>query len=151
MNSSAYLVFAILAIAQLGFCDEVNYKDCGSAIGSVNKVSVSGCNKDMSRCILKRNTNATVDIEFVANENSNALKSVVHGVVMDVPVPFDLPNDNACSNSGIECPISSGSTYSYLATLPVLKKYPRVTVDIKWELKKDGSDFVCILIPAKLQ
>jgi hypothetical protein len=35
--------------------------------------------------------------------------------------------------------------------LPILKEYPEVRVDIKWELQdSDEKDIVCVIIPAKL-
>lgn len=67
-------------------------------------------------------------------------------------MPFPLPNGNGCLNSGIECPLVSGNSYTYVATLPVLKAYPKVKVEVKWQLKTgSGDDIVCVLIPAKIE
>lgn len=54
------------------------------------------------------------------------MKAIVHGVILGVEVPFDLPNPDACLQSGFTCPLKNGETYTYSATLPVLKSYPRV-------------------------
>lgn len=54
------------------------------------------------------------------------VKAVVHGVVLDVPVPFNLPNSDGCVDSGLKCPLQAGQDYTYETSLPVLKKYPRV-------------------------
>lgn len=41
---------------------------------------------------------------------------------------------------------------SYRTSMPVLKSYPRVKVEVKWELKDENEeDLVCIMIPAKIQ
>lgn len=105
----------------------------------------------------------------ILDEDIDELKAVVHGIVLNVPLPFAIPNSNACVNSGIECPMKSGQTYKYVTSLPVENEYPKVngnngvhrylliilflqvTVDVKWELRsKDDKDVVCALIPAKV-
>lgn len=48
---------------------------------------------------------------------------------MDVPIPFPLPNADACQapDSGIKCPLKKGdATFRYKNTLLVLKSYPKV-------------------------
>lgn len=44
----------------------------------------------------------------------------------------------------------AGQAANYVATLPVLKAYPKIKLDVKWELKTDGGDVACILISTKL-
>lgn len=65
----------------------------------------------------------------ILEENTDELTAVVHGIIMGVPVAFPVPNPDGCVNSGISCPIRDGSSYVYQATLPILKKYPRVRVN----------------------
>jgi len=129
-----------------------SHSDCGSTLGTIVSVEVSECTASDSRCVLHRNSNATVKLTFQLKENVQTVKAVVHGVVLDVPVPFNLPNPDGCVDSGLSCPLQSGGTYTYVASLPVLKKYPRVTVDVKWELQNEANaDIICVLIPAKIQ
>lgn len=56
------------------------------------------------------------------------VNAIVHGIVMDIPIPFPLPNADACQtpDSGITCPLNKGETYHYKNTLPVHKSYPKV-------------------------
>lgn len=76
----------------------------------------------------------------------------MHGIILGVEMPFPLQNPNGCVDSGLTCPLSKESTYSYVASLQVLKSYPKVKVDVKWELKNEkGEDIVCLLIPAKIE
>lgn len=45
-----------------------------------------------------------------------------------------------------------GNNYEYSATLPILKAYPKVVVEVKWQLKDgNGQDIVCVKIPAKIE
>ena len=90
-------------------------------------------------------------IYFIA-EDVTAIKTVVHGKVLGVEMPFHLQNPDACVDSGLKCPLEKDETYEYTATLPVLKAYPKVNVIVKWELQdQNGEDIVCVSIPAKIQ
>ncbi|CAH0559902.1 unnamed protein product [Brassicogethes aeneus] len=129
-------------------CEEEEGK---SRIGEVIDVEVSGC-QNTKYCPLIRGRNATITITFKANEDSDELKSVVHGEVLSVLVPFSLPNGNGCSESGVTCPVKSGQTYKYSTSLPVLSEYPKMKLRVKWQLQnKESSDFVCVFIFAQIK
>lgn len=49
---------------------------------------------------------------------------------MGVEMPFPLPNPNGCVNSGLTCPLTKDTKYEYVATLPVLKTYPKVSTSL---------------------
>jgi Niemann-Pick C2 protein len=53
--------------------------------------------------------------------------SIVHGIVAGVPVPFPLPNPNACTDSGLTCPLTAGTSYAYHVALPIKDEYPSVS------------------------
>lgn len=59
-------------------------------------------------------------------EDLSELKAVVHGIILGMEVPFKLPNDDGCKDSGLECPLTKDTSYRYSTTLPVLKQYPKV-------------------------
>lgn len=63
----------------------------------------------------------TVDADSVEQVNT-----IVHGIIMGVEMPFPLPNPDGCVGSGLTCPLEKGKNYAYVATLPVLKSYPKV-------------------------
>lgn len=73
-------------------------------------------------------------------DESKVVNAVVHGIIMNIEMPFPLPNPDACQNCGITCPLSKSTEYKYVATLPVLKSYPKVTKNyplyIVFRLKK---------------
>lgn len=56
------------------------------------------------------------------------MKTIVHGIIQGVEMPFPLKNPNACIDSGLECPLHKDTKYDYMQTLPVLKMYPKVSV-----------------------
>lgn len=77
----------------------------------------------------------TYQLKSLSDDDSDVLTAVVHGVVLGVPFPFNLPNPDGCKDSGVSCPISAGQTYNYKTSLPVLASYPRVSrrkENIQW-------------------
>ncbi|XP_045451850.1 ecdysteroid-regulated 16 kDa protein-like [Melitaea cinxia] len=142
-----FITFAVLlASAQAKF-----YSDCGSKLATVQDVFFKDCAADAKECVIKRNSNLTVSIEFTPSVETKTLEAVVHGIIMNLPVPFPLPQPDACMDSGLVCPIKSGEKVTYKATMPVLKSYPKVKVDIKLELKNsDDEDLVCIIMAARI-
>ncbi|XP_046383191.1 ecdysteroid-regulated 16 kDa protein-like [Ischnura elegans] len=126
-----------------------NFYDCGSKVGNYSSVTITNCGT-APICILKRNSNVTIQFDFTPFENTNTVSAVVHGIKMGIPVPFHFPDEAAC-NRTLKCPLFKGKTYSYQATFPIKKKYPAIRLDVKWELKNDDQrDIACILIPAKI-
>nr|CAI5868422.1 unnamed protein product [Callosobruchus analis] len=88
---------------------------------------------------------------FIVDVSKDTLKAEVHGIIATVPIPFPLPNDNACKDSGIECPIEPGKVYTYVATLPILKGYPNMSLTVKFELKNEKDvDVICVEFPVKI-
>lgn len=94
----------------------------------------------------------SVCVRLPVEEQSQTVRTVVHGIIMGVEMPFPLQNPDGCVDSGLQCPLNKDSTYEYVASLSVLKSYPKVKVDVKWQLKNENAeDIVCVIIPAKIE
>ncbi|GLH14267.1 Ecdysteroid-regulated 16 kDa protein [Gryllus bimaculatus] len=146
MHSFYYIVGVIFVATSYGF----PVKDCGSKEGKLAKVSLS-CSGD-TECILKRNSNVTITMQFTPLEDVKELTALVHGIIEGLPVPFPLPNPNACEDSGIQCPLKKGNVYNYSAHFFVKHSYPKVRVTVKWEMKDENkNDLLCLLIPARIR
>ncbi|KOX75392.1 Protein NPC2 like protein [Melipona quadrifasciata] len=105
-------------------------------------------------CELIPNTNTTIKIGFTIDKDVSKVTAVVHGIIMNISIPFPLPNPNACetADSGIQCPLKKGDTLYYKNTLTVLKSYPKVNVIVKWQLKDENNeDIICVLIPSRIK
>lgn len=59
--------------------------------------------------------------------------TVVHGIISGIKMPFPLKNPDACVDSGLVCPLQKNVNYEYMQTLPVLKIYPKVSVNPQFE------------------
>lgn len=142
-------IFAVVAF--FAYSEAKFYTDCGSKLATVINVGVNGCAEDATECVLKRNTNVTISVDFTPNKDIKKIETIVHGIIMNLPVPFPLPQPDACKNSGLTCPLKAGAEANYKASFPVLKSYPKVKVDVKWELKNENEeDLVCVTITAKI-
>lgn len=66
------------------------------------------------------------------------MTAVCHGIVMGVEMPFPLTNSNGCADSGLDCPLKKGTEYAYVATLPVLQAYPKVSSEFSSSIEKEN-------------
>lgn len=46
----------------------VEFTDCGSKVGKFKSISVSDCDLTKTACVLKKNSNATISIDFEASK-----------------------------------------------------------------------------------
>jgi len=127
------------------------FNPCDMKAGSVSAVHVSDCADTDDKCILKGGTNATIGLDFTSKVAAKSLQAVVHGIVGGIPVPFHVPHSDACTDSGVECPLKPGTAYEYSTTLPVLKSYPKLSVHVKWELTSEQGVVACVIIPAEIR
>lgn len=160
------------------FIIEILTRPLGSTTGKFTKVTVSGCGETDTECVLLRNSVANITIDFESGEwlrdwnhhqiffdnghliflcytylgvTSSKLTTVVHGNIAGIDMPFPLQDPDACA-AGVQCPIASGTSYEYMASLPILKAYPKIKVIVKWELKdENNADVVCVKIPARIK
>ncbi|XP_043284044.1 NPC intracellular cholesterol transporter 2 homolog a [Venturia canescens] len=148
-----YRNFCVVLLCVFVVQVESGISDCGSQVGAFKSVSVSDCDLEKQpHCILKRGANATITIIFDVDDDVTQVESVVHGVLGGVPVPFNIPNPDACKD-GLPCPLSKpGGSYTYVNTLFVKKSYPPLSLRVRWELRnQNDTDIVCAEIPAKIQ
>ncbi|KAK6999828.1 epididymal secretory protein E1 [Biomphalaria glabrata] len=143
-------IFAVITVLSLAVswtnADIVPVKDCGSVQGSINKVDITPC--PSIPCPFKRNTFVNVTINFAAKGSISQAGTSVHGIIADVPVPFPLPDDNACHF--MTCPINQGDTVNYANGIFVQEAYPKITLIVKWELLTGSTDIICFTVPVTI-
>uniref|UniRef100_H2YI48 NPC intracellular cholesterol transporter 2 n=1 Tax=Ciona savignyi TaxID=51511 RepID=H2YI48_CIOSA len=140
------IIIFLTAVFVLAECAVV-FKDCGSKVGKITGIAVSGCSD--SPCNLVKGKNYTVNVTFTTMEATDSAYAYVYGILDGVSVPFPLPQPDGCM-SNLKCPLKSNQTYVYSATLPVLSLYPDVKLVVKWELqdaKSGGNDLFCFETP----
>lgn len=64
-------------------------------------------------------------IYFIVPRNKvSNVTTVIHGN----DIPFPIENSNACSHSGLSCPLASNRTYKFKQTMPIKVYYPPVDI-----------------------
>ncbi|XP_060590221.1 NPC intracellular cholesterol transporter 2-like isoform X2 [Ruditapes philippinarum] len=144
-----FKMLIVLSFLTVGYSLNINYKDCGSLGGKINSLDLSPCDSDP--CVLHHGTNYTAKVNFTALENSVAAKTVVHGIIGGVPVPFPVPSD-CCNNHNLKCPVTSGVTDLYTNYVYCSPSYPQLRLAVKWEVQDDnGKDIFCFIVPLSIQ
>uniref|UniRef100_G3MLH4 MD-2-related lipid-recognition domain-containing protein n=1 Tax=Amblyomma maculatum TaxID=34609 RepID=G3MLH4_AMBMU len=126
------------------------WKPCTADNGHVLDLTVNTpCNKE--RYILQKGTNVTFNVEFWPTVDSGCVKAQAYGLVMGVPIPLKMPNDDGCKNSGIECPVKSGEKYMYVQEIEVKPSYPKMSATIRWSLgDESGGTMACAVLPVDI-
>ncbi|KFM63621.1 Protein NPC2-like protein, partial [Stegodyphus mimosarum] len=117
----------------------MKYTDCGSKTGKIIDVHMTGC-EETDVCELKRGETYTYRVTFDSLTNTENVKTVVHGIIGGVSMPFPLPNPDACDYGNLDCPLENGKSYTYLKEFQVRNNYPLVQADVKYELQDDNED-----------
>lgn len=80
------------------------------------------------------------------------VKVKVAGKLKTLPVPFHISPDNACGNYGFDCPLEPNKTYKLKMSMPILRTYPKIDVDVFLRLiDGQGNVISCVEMPAKIQ
>lgn len=155
MSLNCGAIFLLGLMAFYGVVTEampVHFENCTNDPLHISAITVdvTPCSKEP--CVFKKGTNVTCTISFTPTElvSNGTLK--VYGILGGVPIPFPLPNPNACSDHGLTCPLKSEVPVELTITLPVKSEYPSVTVVAKFELKdQDSNDVFCFEIPVVIE
>ncbi|CAF3665491.1 unnamed protein product [Rotaria socialis] len=125
------------------------FKDCGSELATIQEFEVTDC--PTAPCKFIKGKTYAMNLTLTAKAPSKTATVTLHGVIAGVPVPFPLPDSNAC-NLGVKCPIGQGDINLASFSLPVLTTYPSISLYVKLEIKADDQkqDYVCLLFPATI-
>lgn len=138
-----------LVFALLEHC-AANWKSCNADNGQVVDMKVIPVS-DKDVYVLQKGTNVTLHIDFWSSVDSGTAKVKAHGLVMGVPIPLRMPNEDACNDCGIRCPMENGKRYQYRQGFEVKPSYPKMSATIKWVLGDDnGGTVACVLIPVEI-
>ena len=129
----------------------------GTRVLEQGDVKISSCPKN--KCVLKRNTEARIEMKIVPHRDFADLTSNIQGIILDVPLPFPgYYGTNACPNiydaqgeKQVGCPLKAGETYIYKNSFKILPMYPTVSLTVYWALGDKNGDVSCFEIPARIK
>jgi Niemann-Pick C2 protein len=145
------LCIAVFAV-MLCLAAAVRIRNCGGkADVDYKNIKITGCSSTSSHCIFLKNHTAQLSIPFAPKQEVTSLTAEVAGIIGGIPLPFPLPNPDACGQS-LTCPIAPNTSVTYFEGLPVKSLYPSISLTMRWKLlNQNGGPEVCILVPVKLQ
>ncbi|OWF50428.1 ecdysteroid-regulated 16 kDa protein-like [Mizuhopecten yessoensis] len=120
---------------------------------TISHVAVAGCAPGASICDLKRGTNASVTVTFTSTTEETKATAEVKGLIAGVPVPFPLNNADACKYkpSGIApCPLKPTKQYVYTHQVEVKSLYPKIMVEVLWNLMGSSGSIFCFMLNARI-
>ncbi|CAG2106749.1 unnamed protein product [Medioppia subpectinata] len=134
----------IVCLLVLAVCvSAISFKDCGHA--EVTKLDVSGCTGS-GPCVLHKNTNISVTINFKANQKTSHAKWYLHAKIggVDTDLTALLPGVDLDACHSTSCPINSGDTKQVVFKFTIPKEAPVVSdVDVTTKLIGDAGDLLC--------
>eukprot|EP00105_Crassostrea_gigas_P001791 XP_011414098.1 PREDICTED: epididymal secretory protein E1-like isoform X1 [Crassostrea gigas] len=139
-----YLTILVIAVSSISAVS-VKFSGCRShgVHGTLTTVDVEPCPAEP--CALPHGKNITLRATFTPSVDSNTFKSSVHGIILGLPVPYGVPHG---SLSG---PIVSGQEVTYTNTLYVSPVYPKIRLNVEWEVLDDHHrDLFCFIIPVHI-
>ncbi|KAL7635991.1 UNVERIFIED_CONTAM: hypothetical protein RMT77_013809 [Armadillidium vulgare] len=144
------IFFALFALVTTA--SAVIITNCNSTgIVDMDNIKVTGCTPQRRYCLFKKGEDAELELPFTPRNPVQKMTAYVTGIISHIPIPFPIPNSNACLNSDLTCPLSPDTEVTYKAKLAVKKGYPAVHVKVRWELRDEhGGDVVCIEIPVQI-
>ncbi|KAJ3649460.1 hypothetical protein Zmor_021201 [Zophobas morio] len=139
LKSSLFFVLFIVGV--------YGYHDCSDKPGNVEflSVKIDDCDVNKGRCVVKRGTDIKVAITFTAKADFNKVNVEPYFLKGDERKYITLDNYNACSNSGIACPIKENETYTYQTLVSIYKMIGNK--DIKWVFQDENKNgLFCVMV-----
>lgn len=129
---------------------KVNFTDCGGK--NIKEVRITPCPGDGLVCQINLGTNVTVEADFIAKHEANALSEIIKGVIRGRELQFPEQRSDPCKSTiSPHCPIKPGKLYQYKATFEVKPHYPAIPVKVRYALANSAGDIVaCVQIAAKI-
>jgi len=154
-NSLSKLALALVLLAFVPIISATvsDFTTCGRrskgfGTADVHDVRIIPC-EDGKRCVLKKGTNVTVEIDFTPSISSSApVTAAAHWALSSrSQLPLPRMDTNACKTT--TCPLAEGNRQTYTYHLFVSSGYPPRNYNVKWTLT--ARPFVmCIFFPIKI-
>ncbi|XP_070164106.1 MD-2-related lipid-recognition protein [Polyergus mexicanus] len=150
-NSALFLILALSTV----YAEVVHWTACPNpenviSVCTVHEVRVNPCREAEERkpCSLKKSRNASISFDYTSEFSGDLLFSRAYWASEIVDLPFlGMPLD-ACTST--VCPATPGQKQTYSVILPISKKFPARTYDLKWKLWNEQEQECCFMFQIKL-
>ncbi|XP_020279274.1 MD-2-related lipid-recognition protein-like [Pseudomyrmex gracilis] len=152
MNRNIVLAALVLSVV---YAEVVHFTSCPPdpdvvEACTVNEVRVDPCREAEERkpCGLKKGRNASISFDFTPEFGGEYLETRAYWASEVVDLPFLGMSSNACEST--TCPATPNQKQTYSVILPISKKFPMRTYNLKWKLWNEQRQHCCFMFPIKL-
>lgn len=144
--SASLLLLLILCSATA--LDVVTPEHCG---GEFKEVRVDPCPE--VPCKFQKGKSVRIEVDFIPKESFEKVQASFKGeVTPNTWLPLPGFKKDACSRSGLQCPLEAGKTYTFSKTIRVLPAFPSLETKAECRLKGDnGTTIFCFIMPVKIE
>lgn len=112
-------------------------------------VTVNGCEGD--ECQFIKGDTVSFKIDFTSPADADDLTLSVLARVFGTWQKWGAAPKQVCGSS-VDCPLKTGSTYTYKFETKVLDEYPSIKTRVKYSLKSTtGDEIFCFTFPVSIQ
>lgn len=154
-NTEFLLVFLFLALSVV-FAERIPWRTCPFPDSNtpsnctIHEVYLDPCAeaKDEKPCKVKRGITANMTFHYTPDFTSDKMNVRIFWASQVMDIPFLGMDPNACLST--TCPVVAGQRNVYHADIPILKKYPVRTYDIKWKIWNEEEQECCFMFQIKI-
>lgn len=154
-RSAIVTVVALLSILSfINLSSALKHKICDEdkSDAKVSHVAVNQCESLTEACPFIRGFNKSIELDFTPKKQINQVKVKLVGKLSHLPKPFPVNPENACGNYGFDCPLEANKLYKFNMTLPILRSYPKMNLDVFLRLVDEADKVIaCVELPARIQ
>merc|ERR1711911_528236 len=119
----------------------------GFGTATVQDVRITPCS-DPRRCVLKKNTNVAIEIDYTPTQNSTGpMTASAAWAMSNAQLPLPNMDTDACKTT--TCPVKIGNRQTYTYNLHISPVYPPRNYNVKWTLTARPF-FMCIHFPIRI-
>ncbi|CAD7088496.1 unnamed protein product [Hermetia illucens] len=143
----------ILALVGISVAEVAKFTYCQNTVGDckVNEVRINNCPEAVSGepCKIKRGRSAEIEFDFTPDFDSPTLEGRLFWA-SEIDIPLVGMETDSCKFTS--CPIVKNEKRTYNFTLPISRKFPAGTYDVKWRITgtKPEQEECCFLTQIKL-
>ncbi|XP_047366452.1 NPC intracellular cholesterol transporter 2-like [Vespa velutina] len=148
----ALLSFVYILLAfYIGSSVQTEYRKCEGGLPEPNELRIKGCDK--LPCSFVKGTDLKAQWDFTVTADTAVLKPQVKVTVLGITTEYEYPRPDGCKDliNG-ECPLEKGELVTYTLSMPILKIYPNIRLDIEFSLLDENKNSqVCFVIEGKVK
>ncbi|XP_029052802.1 MD-2-related lipid-recognition protein [Osmia lignaria lignaria] len=154
-HSEFIFVFLLLALSMV-YAELIPWRPCPYPDSNtpsnctIHEVYLDPCKEaaEEKPCKVKRGITSNMTFHYTPDFSSDKMNVRIFWASQVMDIPFLGMDPDACLST--TCPVEAGQRYVYHAEIPILKKYPVRTYDVKWKIWGEQEQECCFMFQFKI-